>query len=453
MKRTRVVSRVLSAWVGLCMSAACGIACADVYPQTESVVRTSAELMERHFVSEVVGRRTADEIRRRLAAGEYATIESASQLERRLTDDLRSISGDKHVGVVFDRQSVARYRTRQAAQGNSNAKTEDEANKKAAIAESLRDNFGIRAIEILPGSVGYFRLDYFDGHVGESAPVFDAAMNLLAGSNAIILDLRQNGGGNSKLMPMFLSYFLGPGPVHFATRVERWKDESKAIFTLGEAGGPQHHAKSLYILTSGTTFSLAEQVTYHLKAFGRATVIGERTYGGGNGFDPVVLNDDFFMRLPRVAFLNAITGTSFIEGQGIAPDIAVSSADAKKRAYVEALLNLKDVVKDAELQREIAWAIPVATARLNANTSQDRKHESQFSGRFDNLVFEARHDGLWLSYQGLPFVRLERIGPRMYLDERAIQRQFEFLKNDSMLSPGLLLTRYGEAPVRVMRSK
>jgi hypothetical protein len=429
-----------------------GSTVAQTYGQLDAVVTKSAELVERQFVNAEVGKRTAATLLRRLSAGQYAHVSTAAQLEQRLSDDLRAISGDNHIGVVFDPASVARYRVRQAAPDSVAAKAENEANRKTAIAESTLDNFGIRSIETLPGRVGYLRLDYFDGLVEESAPAIAAAMNLLAGSDAIILDLRQNGGGNSKVLPMFLGYFLGPGPVHFATRVERWKGEQQALFTLDNVPGARHVDKPLYILTSGTTFSLAEQVTYHLKAFGRVIVVGERTYGGGNGFDPVVLNDDFYLRIPRVVFNNAITGTTFVEGQGIAPDIAVNAGDAKNRAYVEALRRLQGSATNQERRQEIAWAMPMALARLDAGIVSGNADTTQFAGSFDNLVFESRIDGLWLSFRGLPFVLLERLGPGLYLDERSILRQFRFASGGSTRSPHLILSRYGYPEIKVKRS-
>lgn len=428
---------------------------AQGYTQTHALVEKSADLISQQFVDEESGRRTADALRQRLASGLYAGIKTANELEKIVTQDMRSISGDRHIGIVFDPASVARYRARAAAADSELAKRENEVNKTAAIAESRLDNFGLRQVEAMTGGVGYVRLDYFDGLVEEGTPAIAAAMDFLAGSDAIILDLRYNGGGNSKAMPFFLSYFLAQESTHFATRVERWKSGSQALYTLAEVQGARHVNKDLYILTSGTTFSLAEQITYHLKAFGRATIVGERTYGGGNGFDPVVLDDNFYLRIPRVAFRNAITGTVFEEGKGIAPDIAVTAHDAKNRAYVEALIRMKQNVKaeDQERRAEIDWALALARARLNVQLKMHGDdHERQFAGRYGEYVFQAKADGLWLSFQDLPFVRLERLGEGLYLDERAIQRQFQFTAHGKESADSLLVSRFGKPAVRVPRS-
>lgn len=439
-----------------CVALLCSMAVgAQTSSQTQSLIRTSADLISQQFVNEEAGKRTAEVLRQKLATGAYAGVNRDRDLEKILTQDMRTISGDKHIGIVFDPASVARFRAREKAINNALAKHENEENKKAAIAESRLDNFGLRQVEIMAGGVAYLRLDYFDGLVEESAPVIAAAMNFLAGSDAIILDLRYNGGGSSKVMPLFLSYFLAQDATHFATRVERWKNESQALYTLTNVQGARHVNKDLYILTSGTTFSLAEQITYHLKAFGRATIIGERTYGGGNGFDPVVLDDNFYLRIPRVAFHNAITGTVFEEGKGITPDIAVNAQDAKKRAYFEALLKLKHKLKTADQSRqdEVTWALAIAQARLAVQIANHRAQERQFAGRYENYVFEAKADGLWLSFQDLPFVKLERLGEGLYLDERAIQRQFQFSVHGKSAANTLTVNRFGEAAIHLKRSE
>lgn len=339
---------------------------------------------------------------------------------------------------------------RAEAKNDEAAKEKDRANKAASAEESRLDNYGIRAVEVMQGGVGYLRIDYFDGHVDESAPVIAGAMTLLASSDAIILDLRRNGGGNSRILPLFLGYFLGPDPVHFATQTERWKGERQELVTRADVAGARHVNKPIYILTSGLTYSLAEQVTYHLKSFDRAVIIGERTYGGGNGWDPVVLNDDFYLRIPRLAFANAVTNTMFKEKEGIAPDIAVQSQEAKKRAYVEALSALYASTNDTQRQREINWALRIAKARANPPLTTKRGEKS-YAGNYAEYEFAARADGLWLFFNDAPFVKLERLAPGLYLDDRSIQRQFQFAASRHAPATSVTMLRFGEEPVVIAR--
>ncbi|MFC7049404.1 S41 family peptidase [Emcibacter nanhaiensis] len=418
----------------------------DVTALTERI----SEIVRAQFVDEQVAHKTADEFLEKAQSGAYSAVSGPEDLASQLTDDLRAISGDTHIGVVYDPNSVARYRAREAAKQIVAAKERDSANRRAKIAEAKLDNFGIRAVEVMKGGVGYLRIDYFDGHVDESAPVFTAVMDLLASSRAIILDLRRNGGGNSRILPLFLGYFLGPEQVHFATRQERWNGNTEKLLSRADVKGARHFDKPIYILTSGTTYSLAEHVTYHLRAFGRATVIGERTYGGGNGWDPVVLDDQFYLRIPRISFTNAHTGTLYTEGEGITPDIAVNAAQARHRAYAVALEQLHSTTSDPQTLEEIEWAQRLIQQQ-GEDTSPVRPDDLPSLGTFGQFNFKGTADDLWLSYRDLPFVKLEKIGPGLYLDDRSIQQQILFPDPEITDSASLTVMRYGEASRQITR--
>lgn len=401
------------------------------YSDLEAVVVGASRAIRDQLVDEKAGHRTAVELLNRLRAGAYDGLSAPDELARKLSDDMQAISGDKHIGIVFDAESVARYRARENAQQSPEAQAIDAANKKKRAEAARLDNYGLRAVETMPGGIGYLRTDFFDGHVDDAKPVIAAAMNMLESSKAIILDLRRNSGGNSRILPLFMGYFLGPKPIHFATRIERWKNEETPLHTMIDEKGARHYDKPIYILTSGTTVSLAEHLTYHLRAFGRATIIGERTYGAGDGWDPLVLNDDFYLRMPRMRFINARTNRLFAEGQGITPDIITDAVIARRRAYVEALAYVAETATSKDEQAQVAWAQAVATARLQGVNPKDPAADS-FAGDYGAYEFENRDGVLWLSFRGTPFVRLERLGPGLYLDDRSIPRQFQFNDGQSL---------------------
>lgn len=417
----------------------------------EQLVESTAALVRDQFVDESTARRTADEILKRLAKGDYDTLVGSEEIQRRLTDDLRAISGDTHIGVVFDPQSVSRYRARALAEVSASAKQRDQEAEAASAEEAKADNYGIYALETLPGGVGYLRLDSFDKHIEQGEAAFAAAMDFLSPSQVIIVDLRRNGGGSSRSLPDLLGYFLGPEPVRFATRRERWRDLSEQLYTRADLKGARQYDKPLIILTSGTTYSLAEHFTYHLRSLRQVILVGERTYGGGNGWDPVVLNDDYYLRLPRVAFANAKSGAIFVEGEGIAPDIEVAAAQAKDRGYVEALsLRLTQDVS-ADERQQIIWAQPIAEARLSPPVDT-RSDWRRFEGRFAEYRFELRPDGLYLSFRDLPPYKLEPLGAGLFLDDRAVQQQIQFPGNDTPSVDTVRILRFGEPEREIERS-
>ncbi|WP_462152241.1 S41 family peptidase [Pseudoalteromonas xiamenensis] len=405
----------------------------SIAANTAQEIDEIARIVKAQFVSEAVAKKVADDLVKPSFQSKMLTIDDPHEFAKQLTEALRIASGDNHIGVVYSPSDVQRYRVREQAKTSISAQSQQAINRAKEVEESALANFGIQQVRVLDGQVGYLEMSYFDGFVDESAPVFEAAMNMLAGSKAIILDLRRNGGGNSRILPLFLGYFLGPESIHFATKTERWKHTSEQLFTMADVRGHRHFDKPLFILTSGTTFSLAEHVTYHLRAFNRAVVVGERTYGGGKAFDPIIVSDDFYLRMPRVDIVNAITKTMYEEGKGITPDVETTAQAAFYKAYLLALSTLKELNNEAK-EFDYEWVKRVV--RAQAKTIQTQPTLSAFTGRhrFANYEFEFRQNELWMSYRELPWVKLVNLEHGYFFDDRAIQRQFSFSKtNDGWL--------------------
>lgn len=331
------------------------------------IIDDVANIVEAQFVSPTIAATVATELRQAEFKSKMAAIKDPKEFATKLTKALKAMSGDNHIGIVYSPTDVQRYRIRQQAKTNPTAQKQQASNHAQELAAAAAVNFGIQQVRLLDGDVGYLEMSYFDGFVDESAPMFAAAMNMLAGAKIIILDLRRNGGGNSRILPLFLSYFLGPEPVHFATKTERWNNSTELLFTLSNVQGQRHLNKPIYILTSGTTFSLAEHLTYHLRAFNRAIVVGERTYGGGRAFDPIVVNDDFYLRMPRVDVVNALTKQIYKEGEGITPDVETTSQAAFHQAYLLALNTLENQQKNATQQQYYQWVKRIVTAQAYRN--------------------------------------------------------------------------------------
>ena len=97
--------------------------------------------------------------------------------------------------------------------------------------------------------------------------------------------------------------------------------------------------KSIYVLTSQTTFSATEEFAHDLQALGRATVVGETTQGGTNPGHPFELAAVFTVLIPIGEAVNPITKTNW-EGTGVKPDITVPEEKAFETALNAALENL-----------------------------------------------------------------------------------------------------------------
>jgi len=96
----------------------------------------------------------------------------------------------------------------------------------------------------------------------------------------------------------------------------------------------------MYVLTSGKTFSAAEEFAFDLQQLKRGTVVGARTRGGANPGVLQLIGAHFGVFVPNEAAVGPVTGGNW-EGVGVTPDVAVEAADALGKAHrlaLEALL-------------------------------------------------------------------------------------------------------------------
>jgi C-terminal processing protease CtpA/Prc len=216
-------------------------------------------------------------------------------------------------------------------------------------------NFGFSKIERMKGNVGYLKFDGFMEPSSGAGDVAAGAMAFLAGTDALIIDLRENGGG-SPAMVAFLCTYLFDKPVHLNDLYWRATGQTQQWWTLPFVPGPRYVGKEVYLLTSSRTFSAAEEFTYNLKTQKRATLVGETTGGGANPGGVERLTDHFAAFVPGGRAINPITGTNW-EGTGIAPDIQAPADQALDVAYRTALGKLAGASRGPFLDRETKEAL------------------------------------------------------------------------------------------------
>ena len=294
-------------------------------------------------------------LRRKLRSGDYDEFETIQDFAHQLSADLVEVSGDRHLGVRY-------YSDEQVAESAQGDEDPDLAHQRA-IERGRRENFEFKKLEVMPGNVGYMKLDGFND-TSLSGPTAIAAMNFLAYTDALIIDLRTNGGGSPTLIQTIMGYLLEE-PTHLNSFYIRDGDSLKQFWSAPYVPGPKMVDTELYVLTSGYTFSAAEEFTYNIKNLERGTIVGEVTGGGAH---PVAayLFDDMNL-LVRVSFgraINPISGTNW-EGVGVQPDIEVPADQALDTAYLDALTKLREKAGDEQVAYTFDWAIAGLEARLN----------------------------------------------------------------------------------------
>ena len=311
----------------------------------QQVIVGAIEHMQRAYIFEDVAAKMAAALRAHAKAGAYDAITSASDFAELLTTHLREVSKDKHLRIVHNPAGIA----------GAQPPTTDEERTRRAAAER-RGNYGLHRVERLDGNVGYIELRGFSGSQ-EAGGAVAAAMNLLANTDALIFDLRRNGGG-SPVTIGFISSYLFDQRVHLNDFYVRETGRRQSFHTSETVEGRRYgQRKPVYVLTSNRTFSAAEEFTYNLKNLKRAVIVGETTGGGAHPGGVRRITDHFGIWLPTGRAINPITGTNW-EGVGIAPDIAVSPADALRAAHLDALKKIRATATDPghrdELDRAIA---------------------------------------------------------------------------------------------------
>jgi C-terminal processing protease CtpA/Prc len=295
----------------------------------KQVIDAALQELTSKYVFPEVARKMVDHVRERQRAGAYDAISSARQLAETLTTDLQSVSQDKHL----------RVRLQPSAKAGKPAPAEDFTRFAARV------NYGFDSVERLDGNVGYLKLQGFMP-AALGGEVAAAAMTFLASTDALIIDLRENGGGEPEMVALITSYLFGEEPVHLNDIYERPTDTTTQYWTRSYVPGRRFGAtKPVYVLTSSYTFSAAEEFTYNLKNLGRATIVGETTGGGAHPGDMVPLAAGFAMFVPTGRAVNPITRTNW-ERTGVAPDVQAPATQALDIAYVKALERLAAAEKD-----------------------------------------------------------------------------------------------------------
>ena len=293
--------------------------------ERDEVIAGALDSLQTFYFSREAARRVAGVIRAKQQRGGYRGLDSANGLVRALSEDLQSAAQDLHLRVIYSAEPIPPKPPAQVQRS-----PEQLARMKSFHA---RRNFGLVELSRLPGNIGYLDLRGF----ADTAVASDAlanAMRFLSNTDALIIDFRNNRGGEPEMQALLASYF-------FAARTllsTFTSDDSSRIqenWTV-PVRGPQYLDKPVYVVTSGrTTFSAAEGFSYIMQAHGKAKIVGEKTGGGSNPADGYIINRNFAIIIPYATPIVPITRSNW--AGGVVPDIPASADAAVRRAQIAAL--------------------------------------------------------------------------------------------------------------------
>jgi hypothetical protein len=298
--------------------------------ERKKVIDGVAEVLKEYYIELAMAQQMADALKAHEAKGDYNSLTDGDAFASQLRKDLLAVSHDKHLGVSFNSYK---------APPRGEPTPEDEARFHKQME---RQNCAFDKVEILPNNIGYIK---FDGFMDAEfcGPTVVAAMGFVAHTDALIFDLRQNGGGQPAMVTLIASYLFDK-PTHLIDMYFRKEDRTQQNWTLSYLPGKRMPAQPVYVLTSKRTFSGAEEFAFDLQTQKRAVIVGETTGGGAHPVSGHLVADYFMVGVPFAKSLDPVTRTNW-EGTGVEPDVKVPATDALETAQKLALEKLQAAKK------------------------------------------------------------------------------------------------------------
>lgn len=317
----------------------------DAATRTAVIDNLIKELNDSYIFAETAKKMETD-LRERIKNREYDTVTTSKAFTEKLTADVQSVSHDKHLRIRYSPDPIPERK-------DDAEPTAEEKAQEMWFAK--RRNFGFNKVERLDGNIGYIEFsNFFDPEGAEDTVA--SAFNFLSNTDALIIDLRQNGGGDPAMVALICSYLFGDKPVHLNDLYWRKGNKTDEFWTKAVVAGKRFTGKDVYVLTSNRTFSGAEEFSYNLKNLKRATIVGETTGGGAHPGGMVRLSEHYAAFVPIGRAISPITKTNW-EGTGVEPDVKAPKEQALKIAYIAALTRSAETIKDEAIKAGIKQII------------------------------------------------------------------------------------------------
>lgn len=325
----------------------------------QAIIDKTIQLVIANYVYPERAKAVEAALRSNVRAGRYASLTRPDEFLGALNQDMQAAGQDKHLRVSYSPQMAAQLKLE--ASGATEPSPE--------FVDMLRkENFRLRKAESLEGNIGYFKLDNFV-ELPFVRDAFVGAMNFLHSSSALIIDLRDNGGGAGETSDFLVSYFL-PAGTCTGESWDRTTNETRVSTVTPSPEVQQLLDIPLFVLVSERTASAAEAVAYTLQQAKRAVVVGERTKGMANAGRHFLIDDQLVVMVPTILKKNAVSGTNW-EGTGVNPDIEVAPAVSLDRAMERALKRLAERESDAKEKYRLLFLAQPYAARVTPQAAPD----------------------------------------------------------------------------------
>jgi hypothetical protein len=318
--------------------------------EARNVVDRVVDLISNNYVVPEERAAIVAALRANEAAGRYDVSEAGALVDR-LSPDLAAAGNDKHLWITFDPAQNAALR-KPAEHGSVD---------NFSTLQGRLHNQGYEALRVLPGNVRYLNLTQFHWNGWVTARAVGDSARFLTDGDAVIIDLRENGGGSGEAVQALISYFLPPDRRKLMTFREGAKGPGTSTYVLGELRGPRMVGKPLYVLISSATGSAAEEFAYHVAMFKLGTLVGSTTAGAANNDTLYPVGEDFVLSVSTGRPEHPVSHANW-QGVGVSADVNVAADKALDAAHLLALKQLS--TRAGTDPARYAWIVAGLEGRL-----------------------------------------------------------------------------------------
>ena len=377
-------------------------------------------LIQDFYIYPNVAKKTSEHLYKQYEAGYFDKCKDNETFATVLTESVQSVNKDKHMRIMSNEPYIA-------PQNNLEAKS---AHRMGQINNYRSLNHGFKELKIMEGNVAYLDLRMF-APMEKAKKIADAYMKLLSLSDAVIIDLRHNGGGNPSMVQYLCSYFFDK-KLHLNSLYYREGDRTEEFWTLEEVGGKKLVDIPLFIMIGEETFSGAEEFSYNMQTQKRATLIGQTSAGAANPGGTRGINENLSVFIPTGRAINPITNTSW-EGVGVQPEIRTKKEETLEQAHMLAQ-KAADFLRKNKLETYIQLQ-----QKLNQHLEHYKQGESEInvSTSIKNLV----DSGLFGEWD------INTLGYQYMMELKKPEMGLCILKSNTILFPNSpnVFDSYGEA--------
>lgn len=309
-------------YVGICFNLTAN---AQNFTERNKDILEIADKINEYYIFEDLAKELSKKLKSEIALKTFDNLTDTA-FAKSLSDYLTKNGNDLHFNVLY-RPSIEKIKS---------------VNEKELLQKydsiNRQWNYGFEKVTRLDGNIGYIEYTGFPEGNKSALQILDATMNFVSNTNALIIDLRNNQGGDSKMVELFLSYFFDK-KTKLCESYTRYNNKNAKSYTMQKVNGKKYLHKPVYILVNNNTISAAESLAYNLQQNKIAKIIGDKTYGAANPVKVFFINNKYHLFIPISIEKNSITNTNW-EHTGVSADIKINSEKAFIKAQIIALESL-----------------------------------------------------------------------------------------------------------------